>query len=459
MSLASHPLYYYSMKIAVIGSGYVGTTTAVLLAAIEIKTVAVDIDTEKVEKLNSGKAPFYEAGLDELVKHSIDNQTLTATTEYSEALAETSVVVSSVGTPDKEDGSPNLEYVFAALEDIAKHATQDIIYVQKSTVPVGTGRKIIEHWAKHSDRKMSYVSAPEFLREGTAVVDSIEPDRIVVGGDDEDAKQTIAKLFVEISDQRKKIADISKQTLENLPEPEIHSMGLESAELTKVTANAFLSLKISFANSIAKLADASGADVLEVVDAIGADTRIGRAFLNAGRGYGGGCFPKDVSGLISSAAEFGVSMDIMESSREVNDKMPHYIIDKLEKEHGSLDGTKIAVLGLAFKAGTSDTRKSPGIKLARLLSEKNAKVTAYDPEGLEEAKPDLHESVIAVDTIDKATRGAEVVVAATDWPEIKSTDPSALKSTGAKILVDAMNMFDPDAVKDADLLYIGVGRS
>jgi len=441
--------------VTVVGSGYVGTTTAALLTALGIKTFAVDIDEEKVEKLKNGKAPFYEVGLDNLVAYGIDNDNLLPTSSYEESIPHASIVISAVGTPENADGSPDLRYVYSALESIAKYATGPIIYVQKSTVPVGTGRAIIAKYAELSDKPFSYVSAPEFLREGTAVVDSIEPDRIVVGGDDADSKHIITTIFRDISSRRDEIADIADQPIQNLPEPIAFNMSIESAELTKVTANAFLALKISFANSIAKLADATNADVAEVMDAVGSDKRIGRAFLNAGRGYGGGCFPKDVKGLISSAKANNVSMNIMTAASDLNESMPAYIVHQIADVLDGLESKNIAVLGLAFKAGTSDVRKSPGIKIANLLQQAESKVSAYDPQAHSEALADLNDGIALSDSAQLAINNADAIVVATEWPEFKDIDYS---QTTAKLLFDAMNLLDSSMIVRNGLEYRGVGR-
>lgn len=438
--------------VTVVGSGYVGTTTAALLAAIGVKTFALDIDQAKVDKLLSGKAPFYEAGLDSLVEYGIASGNLIPTGSYQDSITQSDIVISAVGTPDNADGSPNLEYVFQALESIAQNTKNPIIYVQKSTVPVGTGRRIIERFKQLSDKSFDYVSAPEFLREGTAIIDSIEPDRIVVGGSDDGSKQKIADLFDEISNQRESIAKIANQKIRELKAPSTHNMEIESAELTKVTANAFLALKISFANSIAKLADASNADIVEVMDAVGADARIGRAFLNAGRGYGGGCFPKDVNGLISASQDFGVNMDIMRAARELNQSMPEYIVEKIENQLGNLSNKKVAVLGLAFKAGTSDVRKSPGIRIANLLKEKGALVNAFDPKANEEASTIIHDSIELFTNATDCQTGCDIVVIATDWDEFRE------ESLTADVVVDCVNMYEPAQIKSSNKLYIGVGR-
>lgn len=437
--------------VTVVGSGYVGTTTAALLAASGIKTFALDIDEAKLAKLNAGKAPFFEVGLDSLVAQGIESGNLIPTSSYEEAIPQSTIVMSAVGTPDNPDGSPNLKYVFSALSSIAENASGPLVYVQKSTVPVGTGKEIIEKYAKQSDHGLNYVSAPEFLREGTAVVDSIEPDRIVVGSTDSASAQIITQIFLDIASKRNDIAQISEQTLRNLPEPEVFTMSIESAELTKVTANAFLALKISFANSIAKLADATNADVVEVMDAVGADKRIGRAFLNAGRGYGGGCFPKDVKGLISSAKASNVDMSIMTAASELNESMPSYVVDQL----GDVSEKKITILGLAFKAGTSDVRKSPGIKIANILQNSGAIVTAFDPQAHEEARPELDESIVLAESAQIACSGAEIIIIATEWAEFTSVDFSVAKGA---LLFDAMNLLDSGEIRGKALDYKGVGR-
>lgn len=450
-----------NITVSVVGSGYVGTTTAALLANIGIKTFAIDIDENKIAKLKSGKAPFFEAGLDALVAQGIASGNLIPTTSYQQAIPNSNIVMSSVGTPDNPDGSPNLDFVFSALDSIASFAKPELIYVQKSTVPVGTGQQIIDHFkTKNSSSKFSYVSAPEFLREGSAVIDSIIPDRIVVGGQNPDVNMQIADIFMTVFEQYKNIAGIAQIACpDSAQKPTIFNMNLESAELTKVTANAFLALKISFANSIAVLADTTGADVVEVMDAVGADNRIGRAFLNAGRGYGGGCFPKDVSGLISSADRYHVDMSIMSAATKINNSMSDYVVSRLTElvDDNDLKDKKIAVLGLAFKAGTSDVRKSPGIKIANKLAELEAQVSAYDPEANHEAQDDLDSKISLHNNYREALKSATAVIIATDWAEFSKISASEFSElmTG-KIIFDAVNMLDP---KDfSDMVYQGVGR-
>ena len=443
-------------KIAVIGSGYVGTTTAAFLANAGYEVVALDIDSKKVDTLNSGKSPFYEIGLDELISSGVNKKTLLATASYEEAITDADIVISCVGTPDNPDGSSNLEYVFSAAKTAAPFLKNGAVYVQKSTVPVGTGRKVIKLLPTHA----YYVSNPEFLREGTAVYDTLLFDRIVVGGEHTDALEKVQELYKAIQNSA---SEISK-TCGGIAGDEVKdhsgkyiSTTLESAELIKVTANAFLALKISFANSIAKLSDETGADVNGVIDGIGADKRIGRAFLNAGRGYGGGCFPKDVSGLISSALEYGVDMPIMTAATDVNESMAGYIVEKTKKQLDNLSGKRVAVLGLAFKSGTSDARKSPAVKIANFLKSEGAIVSAYDPEANHEAREDLDKEIRLYDSVEQALGNVEMVFVATDWPEFK--DLAWLKDSGKlKAVVDCMNCLNKDILEEQNITYIGVGR-
>lgn len=445
------------MKIAVVGSGYVGTTTAAVLANCGYDVCAIDIDKGKVETINDGRAPFFEQGLDDLIANGIKNHKLIATQSYDK-LNDADIVFSCVGTPDNPDGSSNLSYVFAAAENAIKHMRSNTVYVQKSTVPVGTGAQVEELFDK-TDKKIHYVSNPEFLREGTAIVDTVWFDRIVAGGNNPKAVEQVMKLYRTVEKHSHMITDSA-----GLIGLEEHA-GLyittnrNSAELIKVTANAFLALKISFANSIAKLADQTDADINEVMDAVGADHRIGRTFLSAGRGYGGGCFPKDVSGLISSATEHGVDLSIMTSAVDLNESMPGYIANKAKEVLHDLKGKKVAVLGLAFKAGTSDARSSPGVKLANILSHDGAEVNVYDPEASEGARDDLRKGIKICESIDTAIKNTDAVFVATEWPQFLKMNLATLrKMLRGDLLVDCQNRFDIDEVEAAGFRYLGVGR-
>lgn len=441
--------------ISVIGSGYVGVTTAAVAANSGFKVHLIDINKERINVLKSGRSFFYEEGIDALIKHGIDSGTLLPSTDYRKGVPDSDLVFSCVGTPDNPDGSSNLEYVFAAAKTASPLMKKGAVYAQKSTVPVGTGKKVI----KLLPKSVSYVSNPEFLREGTAVYDTLYFDRIVAGGSNIDAVDSIIDMYKTIEahrDSTAKRAGIGSVA----DQGQYIRTNLQSAELIKVTANAFLSLKISFANSIAKLADHAGADVKDVMDAVGADKRIGRAFLDAGRGYGGGCFPKDISGLISSSTEHGVDLSIMVAADDVNDSMPGYIANKAQEQlGGSLKDKKVALLGLAFKPGTSDARRSPGVKLANILDKAGASVIAYDPHANGEAKEDLRKSVTVAKTLQEAIKKSEAVFIATDWDEFHELEPKEfVRSMSGTLFVDAVNSFDISKIEDAGLQYIGVGR-
>jgi UDPglucose 6-dehydrogenase len=445
------------VTITVLGAGYVGLTSAAIFAQSGYQVFVVEPNPKRLEVIKQGRSFFFEHGLDALVAKGIADKTLIPTDSYEQSVPESDYVFSCVGTPDNPDGSSNLTFVFDAAETTLKYAKKDIVYVQKSTVPVGTGTKIEDMIAKQN-AKIAYVSNPEFLRESTALRDTLFFDRIVVGGSDIDAVRKVLELYQEVEDRRESIARLSGLDVETKAGRYIET-NLNSAELIKVTSNAFLALKITFANSIAKLADQTGADVNEVMDAVGADQRIGRAFLSAGRGFGGGCFPKDVSGLISSAADYGVDLPIMTAVSEVNDSMPGYIAQKIQNTLGDVHGKHVAVLGLAFKAGTSDARRSPGVSLANILSKNGAHVSAYDPEANDEAKDDLREDIKLLHSLESAVKDADAVLVATDWPEFLAYDLSHLaKQMKGNLLVDCMNAYDISDVKGAGLQYLGVGR-
>lgn len=429
-----------------------------MLAESGVKVYALDVNQERLESIRRGRSFFYEEGIDPLVKHAVDSGLLIATDSYEESIPSSDFVFSCVGTPDNPDGSSNLSYVYSAAESAAQYMRHSVIYVQKSTVPVGTGETVEANFAKLK-KSVHYVSNPEFLREGTAVLDTLWFDRIVVGGSDQKACQAVIDLYKLIEKHRSAIAARSGIKGPREHEGQYFTTNRNSAELIKVTANAFLALKISFANSIAKLADKTGADINEVMDVVGADRRIGRAFLNAGRGYGGGCFPKDVSGLISSGADHNVDLQIMTAASDVNATMPGYIAQKAQVKLGSLRNKKVAVLGLAFKAGTSDARRSPGVTLANLLNRQGATVKAFDPEANGEAEDELNPRVTVSDSIEAAVEDAAAVFVVTDWPTFLNYDLKKLaKLMSGDLFVDGMNAYSAPAVKAAGLNYIGVGR-
>lgn len=444
--------------ITILGTGYLGLTTAAVLSHAGFTVYAVEPNPMRLSAIKEGRSFFYEEGLDELVATGLKKGTLIPTDSYAESIPNSDVVFSCVGTPDNPDGSSNLTYVFAAAEEATKYLRPDAVFAQKSTVPVGTGRKIIQLFADKSVN-CPYISNPEFLSESTSVLDTLTYDRLIFGGQDKNAIQKVRDIFLQAEAHASTTAEMAGIPFTAKADRHI-IVSLESAELIKVTANGMLALKISYANSIAKLADRAGADIVEVMDGVGADQRIGRAFLNAGRGYGGGCFPKDVSGLIAAGLDYGVDLEIMQAAQSVNESMPGYIIEKLQTAlGGSVTDKKIAVLGLAFKADTSDTRRSPGIAMANTLAKAGAAVSAYDPQAREEAARELHADIAIHTSIEEAAHGMDAVIITTDWSEFRNFDPSKFARTiKGKLIVDSVNCLNSAQVQATGLTYIGVGR-
>lgn len=448
--------------VTVLGCGYVGLTTAAVLANCGVKVYALEILPKRLAAIKEGRSFFHEVGINPLIAAGLKNGNLIPTDSYDESVPQSDIVFSCVGTPDHADGSSNLHYVHDAAIQAAALMKDEAIFVQKSTVPVGTGRQL-ESIFEQAGRSLRYVSNPEFLSESTAIADTLWYDRIVAGSDDAAAAEAVIAVYKRIEAARDHIASIADLTPPKQPVVARYIVtSQESAEMIKVSSNAFLALKISFANSIAKLADRAGADVTEVMDAVGADRRIGRAFLNAGRGYGGGCFPKDVSGLIRSAEDYGADMEVMRAATSVNDSMPHYVINKAEERIGGpLKDKKVAVLGIAFKSGTSDVRRSPGITIANSLATHGAHVRVHDPAALDEAHEagELEAGITRYKALADAVKDAEIIFITTDWPEYLKQGLDGLKQSAGeplKLIVDAMNCFDKPA--DGDVSYIGVGR-
>lgn len=443
------------MNITILGAGYVGLTTAALFSQINgIKVYLIEPNPKKLEVIKTGKSFFFEAGINPLIKNGLEKKSLIPTNSYEDSIPNSQIVFSCVGTPDNPDGSSNLSYAFSALEETIKNydsGRNQLVYVQKSTVPVGTGQKMKQIITKNNSN-ITYVSNPEFLRESTAVFDTLFFDRVVVGGEDQKALDAVLSIYKQLEENRESIAKLAEIPT-NETEGQYIKTNLNSAELIKVTANAFLALKISFANSIAVLADKTDADITEVMDAVGADKRIGRAFLNAGRGYGGGCFPKDVSGLISSALENNVDLEIMQAAQSVNASMAGYVVKKVKTMlEEDLKEKNVTVLGLSFKAGTSDVRKSPGVAIANLLQKHGAKVLAYDPEANEEAKEDLNPNITICEKITDTLKNSDAVVITTDWEVFADQETKDLLKD--QVVIDAVNMYKNPEFKK----YTGIGR-
>jgi len=418
--------------IGVIGTGWVGVVTAACFAELGHRVVARDIVPAKVEALQAGELPFHEPGLAELVKRNAER--LAFTTGIAEVLDGARLIFVCVQTPPTHSGDADLTAVMGAVEEIG--STPDRALVMKSTVPVGTGRTI-----KREAPELAYVSCPEFLREGTAVKDFMEPDRVVIGAGpgDEWAADAVAALY------------------EPFGAPILRT-DLASAEMVKLASNAFLATKISFINEIANVSEEVGADVTEVARGMGLDDRIGPKFLRAGAGYSGSCLPKDVSGLKQLAGNSGYHFQLLTSVIEVNELQKRRLIGKLSKHLGSLAGKRVALLGLAFKPDTDDMREAASLVLAARLQSEGATVVAYDPVAEERARellPAVEMSQSAMDAID----GADAVVLITEWPEFAELDwAEVAKRMNTPLLVDGRNFLDADAVRAAGLTYEGIGR-
>jgi UDPglucose 6-dehydrogenase len=452
------------MKVAVIGAGYVGLTTALSLAYVGHEVVGVDLDTDKVARLNRGELPFYEPHAKEML--ALVRERLRFTARYEEAIPQAEVIFIAVGTPSLPDGAPDLSQVRSAAQAIGRHLGEGFtVVVNKSTVPVGSGnyvealvrRAFQEAHGGEPDGRLAVASNPEFLREGQALYDSLYPDRIVVGAEDRRAIEVLRELYEPILEQ-------SFTPPPFLPRPErmgavpFLTTDLASAELIKYGANAFLALKISFINELARLAEKVGADIREVARGIGLDHRIGPRFLQAGLGWGGSCFPKDTAALLAMGREYGLSLGITEAARKVNEDQRRWAVDKLLAELKTLKGRTIALLGLAFKANTDDLRESPALELARLLLDRGAFLRAHDPVALPRARKEVSLPLEYAETPEEALRGADAVVLATDWPLYRTWPWQELKPLlRTPLVLDARNFLDGKALADLGYRYLGMG--
>lgn len=431
------------MKVGVVGLGHVGLVSAACFAHVGHEVFGVDVQAERVEGLQRGSLPFFEPGLDELVAEGVAAGRLTFHNELETPVREAQVVFICVGTPSKATGEADLSQVEGLAWDIAHHLTSYRVLVEKSTVPVKTGERLFRTLKRLGAQDFDVVSNPEFLREGSAISDTLTPDRIVIGSSSERASALVQELYRPIVD-RSGCAVI------------VTDVG--TAEMIKHASNAFLATKISFINAVAELCEATDADVEVVAKGMGLDRRIGTAFLRAGIGYGGSCFPKDVAAFAAIARQLGRDFELLNAVQNVNDRGPLRLLEKLRAELWHLKGKKIAVLGLAFKPGTDDLRESPALKTIEQLVTEDAEVTAYDPVAMTKAKELLPSIRFAESAVD-AVRGADAVVILTDWDEFRDLDPAALKKVlRFPIVVDGRNLFSPDAMRAAGLTYLSVGR-
>ena len=433
------------MKVAMIGAGYVGLVSGACFAEFGAHVVCIDKDPARIEALRQGQIPIYEPGLERLVADNVRAGRLAFSAACAGPIGAADLVFIAVGTPARRgDGHADLSYVYQAAEEIAPHLAGYTVVVDKSTVPVGTARNVRRIIAKTNPAADFDVAAnPEFLREGAAIADFMRPDRVVIGVEAERAEALLRALYRPL----------------NLIETPLLKMNLESAELTKYAANAFLATKISFINEIATLCEALGADVHAVARGMGLDGRIGRKFLHPGPGYGGSCFPKDTQALARIAQEHGVSSRIVEAVIEVNEAQKARMIQKIRAALGGEQGKTIAVLGLTFKPETDDLRAAPSLAILPRLMENGCRVHAHDPQGMAEARALLPAGIKYFDEIYAALEGADAVVLLTEWNAYRNLDLARLKGALARpVFVDLRNVYEPDVMRAAGFAYHCVGR-
>lgn len=429
------------MILTVIGTGFVGVVTSAVLAKFGNTVFGLDIDAAKVGSLSQGRVPFFEPQLESLLKESLAAGNLKFTTSYEEAIGQSDIIMIAVGTPSAPDGTADLAYVFAAAESMAPHLKDQAIVAIKSTVPPGTHNKVAEIIKKQTSKTVHVVSLPEFLREGTAVADTMNPDRVVIGATDPTVIEQLLTLHQPLSGERV-IIDPS------------------SAQMAKYTANAYLAMRITFINQIANLCEKNEAKISEVVRAIGFDKRIGTHYWYPGLGYGGSCFPKDVKELAAYATSVGEGDGLLVKINELNEKRIDKKMLEFDGVVGGFEGKTVAVLGLSFKPNTNDMREAPALKVIPWLQAHGAKVRAYDPKAMEEAKKHFADIAYASSPY-QAAENADVIMILIEWPELVTLDLSKLKSTAAEkaTLIDTRNQYDAKTVLSSGMAYISIGNS
>ncbi|MCU0987930.1 MAG: UDP-glucose/GDP-mannose dehydrogenase family protein [Acetobacteraceae bacterium] len=434
------------MRIAMIGGGYVGLVSGACFAEFGIEVAVVEADAAKLAALKAGRMPIYEPGLEKLVAENVAAGRLSFGDDIAAAVKGAEAVFIAVGTPTRRgDGHADLTYVYAAAEQVARAMTDYAVIVTKSTVPVGTGRRVAEIVrATRPDLAFDVASNPEFLREGNAIGDFMRPDRVVIGADSDRAREVLKRLYRPLY----------------LIETPIVFTGLETAELIKYAANAFLAMKVTFINEMADLAERVGADVHDIARGIGLDGRIGRKFLHAGPGFGGSCFPKDTLALVRTAQDHHAPTRLIETVVAVNDARKAAMASRVVSAcGGSVRGKRIAVLGLTFKPETDDMRDAPSLTIVPRLVEDGAIVTAYDPEGMEQARPLLPQGITWCRDAMEAAAGADALVLITEWNEFRAISPAKLKAAMAgDVVVDLRNVWDPKAMREAGFRYSSIGR-
>lgn len=436
------------MKIAVIGTGYVGLVSGTCFSELGVRVSCLDIDQKKIDNLNKGILPIWEPRLKDMVDDNMHKGLLSFTSNYAEALKEAEAAFICVGTPPDEDGSADLQYVLAVAREIGRNISDYIVVVTKSTVPIGTSEKVRkavadEIAARKVDIKFDVASNPEFLKEGSAVADFMKPDRVVVGVDSEEAKELMTRLY------RPMLLNNFRVIFTDIP----------SAEMIKYAANSMLATRISFMNDLANLCELVGADINMVRKGIGSDTRIGSKFLYPGCGYGGSCFPKDVKALIKSASDYDYSLEILKSVENVNNRQKEILFNKVYKYFdGNLKGKKIAMWGLAFKPNTDDMREAPSLILAEKFTSMGAKIFAYDPVAMDEAKRRLGDKITLCKSPYEATENADALLLVTEWSEFRVLDYKLLEKMKQKLIFDGRNIYDPAEVRKYGFQYFGIGR-
>ncbi len=432
------------MQIAVIGTGYVGLVTGAGLADFGNDVTCVDIDVNKIEALKQGKIPIYEPGLDILVSKNVREQRLSFTTDLASSIRNARAIFIAVGTPPRPDGSADLRYVEDVARTIAKHMNGPKLVITKSTVPIGTGRMIEKIISETGPgHKASVVSNPEFLREGSAIEDFMKPDRLVIGASDQESVDLMKEIYA---------------PLHSLEIPFVVT-NVESSELIKYASNGFLATKISFINEIAVLCEKIGGDVHDVAIGMGLDSRIGPKFLQAGPGFGGSCFPKDTLAVADIARRYDYNFQIIEAVLRVNKEIKERMVVKVAEAMGEVDGKIVGVLGLAFKPETDDMRDSPTLPLIAGLQKQGAKIRAYDPQAMDNAKTMFENVEFCQDAYDCAS-GADALVIATEWNEFRALNLKRIKAALRQpLIIDLRNVYDPQRMKGEGFRYYSVGRA
>jgi UDPglucose 6-dehydrogenase len=432
------------MKIAVVGTGYVGLVTGVCLAETGNNVICVDIDDKKIETLRAGQVPIYEPHLDVYLERNIKGGRIEFTKDLKAAVEASQLIFFALPTPDGGDGAADLSFVLDAAKTVAGYINEYKVIINKSTVPVGTAQKVSDIIASHTNIEFDVVSNPEFLREGFAVDDFMKPDRVVIGSSSEKAKELMVELFLPYVNDKEQIILMDER----------------SAELTKYAANSFLAMKITFMNEMARLCELTGANVDSIRHGIGTDNRIGPRFLFPGIGYGGSCFPKDVKALINSAGEYGYNFSLIKAVHLVNEEQKTALVPKIVKYYGGdIKGKKFAVWGLAFKPETDDMREAPSIYTINALLAKGSTVVAFDPEATETASRIFGNTITFANNQYQATEGADALIICTEWSAFKKPDFAVLSTNlKQKVIFDGRNIFQPKSIAKEGFSYISIGR-